>query len=908
MSKYDELKLLSWNADGVKNKKGELLDLAVSDLSVDVIALSETRLPLDAPFDIPGYICYRKDKHDDGRGQGVAILIKSDLKHERVKLPYTHNMEAIGIVTNVTGTKIIILSIYQSPNLPLLTEDLDALLGLSDHVLIMGDFNANHELWHKTNKFKNTHGKILFEHMVENDYVIHASPTPSLVHYRPELQPTNPDLVLARNITNISNVNAIPALSSNHFPIYFKLDSPILRTQPKQYCYAKANWKSYRAYLEENIVLTSQVYNTTKEIDIAISQLTECISAARDKSVPLTSINNKVLTLPKYIKNIIKNKNRLRRQEQRSIDINIKRTLRSEINYLQKLIQSHILSHNNNVWNSKLEKIDNPTSDLWRLAKQLRVRATVIPPLIKVDGTYTTNIEEQCETLANAFHDNMNLTRNWDSGNTEILVQNSMKIINTNSDTKMGKPTRPKEIWKYLKQLKRRKSPGPDHIHNALLKNLSQKAVVMLTKIFNACLKLSYFPTIWKMAKVIAIKKPNKDEVVPSSYRPISLLPTIGKLFESVIYSRLLAASSHLLIKEQFGFRRSHSTAQQLARVAEHIAHNLNLKKSTGMFLLDIEKAFDTVWHEGLLHKLVISDIPLPLVKLIQSYLDQREFRVHIGDTKSGCKKIPAGVPQGSILGPYLFLIYLNDIPKQPRTSLACFADDTASLTSSEDIDLIIDRLQLSLELLHSYFTKWKLKLNATKTEAIMFTRQRALPKNKLKINDHPIPWSQNVKYLGITFDKKLNWSKHIETIKLKGLKAMNALSPIFNRRSKLSNKIKLKLYSTLMRPCFTYAAPVWSSTCTTNYVKLQVIQNRAIKIAYNTPFKTNLKTLHKSIHYPTIKEFIFKLMKKFYVERNPHHQNSLVSSIGQSRSHNLPYFDRYGTYRLPHHYLLDNA
>lgn len=210
---------------------------------------------------------------------------------------------------------------------------------------------------------------------------------------------------------------------------------------------------------------------------------------------------------------------------------------------------------------------------------------------------------------------------------------------------------------------------------------MPQKCIVLLTKIFNACLFLGYFPSCWKLAKVIGLKKSGKDETIPSNYRPISLLPSLGKLLERLIRDRLLKYTKH--IDEQFGFRQSHSTIQQLARVTQHIAHNLNLNTPTGMFLLDIEKAFDTVWHNGLLHKLIKNNVPLDLVKLVQSYLSNRKFRVHMQNSTSDYYNVPAGVPQGSVLGPILFIVYINDIPKQPHTQLACFADDTASLASS---------------------------------------------------------------------------------------------------------------------------------------------------------------------------------------------------------------------------------
>lgn len=468
------------------------------------------------------------------------------------------------------------------------------------------------------------------------------------------------------------------------------------------------------------------------------------------------------------------------------------------------------------------------------------------------------------------------------------------------------KLVQPSEIRKIINNLKKRKAPGFDNITNCLLKNLPQKAIIYITKIFNSCLLLNHFPSAWKTAKVIAIKKPGKDQSIPSSYRPISLLPSLAKLFEKTINSRLLKCTSSILINEQFGFRNAHSTVQQLARVAEHIAHNLNSGCSTGMFLLDIEKAFDTVWHNGLIYKLIKNNVPVALVKIIQSYLDNRSFYVQIDQHSSKSLTIPAGVPQGSILGPYLFILYLNDIPIQTRTKLACFADDTACFTSSNDMDLIIGRLQLAIENLHSFFTQWKLKLNSTKTEAILFTRKRRLPDKTITLEKHSIPWSKSVKYLGLTMDKKLNWNEHISKLQVKGIQAFNVLNPLLNRKVNLSSRTKLAIYSTLIRPTITYGCPVWSNTSKSNHNKLQVIQNRAIKISYNTPFFTNLGKLQKKINFPTLYDFIIKLTKSFYFNNRPDHDNELISNIGKFRpTGNNRY--RYTT-RLPHHYCLPDA
>lgn len=805
----------------------------------------------------------------------------------------------------MSDKKITLISCYQSPNKTLCPEDLNSLFKLGPHMIIMGDFNAQHSHW-KCPK-TNMHGKVLFNHMLSNDYLIHAPPTPTLVHYNNEFIPTTPDLALSINIDSISNMRTIPSLSSNHLPVHFCLYGSLPRKSHTSYRYGEANWKEFRSYLDTNITLSSQTFKSPSEIDEAIQLLTNVLTVAREKTVPKGTTNYKTITLPHTIRKQIKIKNRLRRLEQSEPNPINRRHFRSKINSIQENVNMSIKIHNDRIWNSKLAKVDHPSSDLWRLAKSLRSKVTSIPPLKRDTNSdsLTKTTDEQCEVLAKAFHNNMCLTKDWQSGVTESSVSSSVRKIHDYLPTSPSCPTRPNEIAKHLRYLKRRKAPGPDNLHNILLKNISRKTVVYLVKIFNGCLMLAYFPNPWKVAKVIPVLKNGKDDSIGSSYRPISLLSSLSKLFESLIYKRLQTATTHLIRNEQFGFRKHHSTTQQLARVADHVSHHLNLNQSTGMFLLDLEKAFDTVWHHGLLHKLVLYETPLPLVKLIHSYLENRQFFVSIGDVHSGYQIIPAGVPQGSILGPYLFLMFINDIPVQTRTKLACFADDTASLTSSSDIDLVISRLQLSLIGLHDYFTKWKLKLNETKTEAIMFTRARKPPDRQLLICGHPIEWRRSVKYLGVHLDTKLNWSKHTEITRSKGIKAMGALSPIFNRKSCLSPATKLSIYCTLIRPCLTYACPVWSGTCKTNYTRLQVVQNKAVKISFNTPFCTNLTKLHNRIKLPTLSDFILKQTKRFYIHKTPSHENELVSLIAQTRYHNLNYIDRYNRYRLPHHLIL---
>jgi hypothetical protein len=899
-----KIRLLSWNSDGVRSKIHELLDLAVSTLSIDIIGLCETRLTEKISMLTAGYHCYRQDKHHSGRGQGVAILVKEDIPHNLLKIPYTKNIEAVGVSVRVRNAEYIIISAYQSPNLPLDCNDLNMLFNLGKCVLVMGDFNANHPCWYST--YVNTRGRTLFHHMLEHDYMIYSSTVPTQINYRHDLTATNPDLVLCNNIPCLGIIKALPVLSSNHLPLFFDLQCSVKRNaMPMVFKFSSANWQGYRSSLNSGITLNSQVFKNESQIDAAVDHLNDCIIKARNLNIPLATPQTLNSKLPRYIKKIIRQRNKLRRLDQKLHGGNAKREIRTQINKLQQAIQVATQKHVDKIWNNKLAKVDNPSNDIWRVIKSLKPTCNNIPPLKQDDGNVTSNTSEQCEALATCFKGNMRLTVDWKSPYLKE-VKKSISDLNGYTISKLCNPVRPHEVSKALRKFKLRKAPGMDGLQNILLKNLSQKAIVYVTKIFNGCLYTGYFPKSWKTAKVIALKKPGKDDTVPVNYRPISLLPALGKLFERIVASRLHFYSKDKIINEQFGFRSQHSTSLQITRIIEHIAHKLNLNQSTGMFLLDIEKAFDSVWHNGLIHKLISFGIPLHLVKIIHSYLSERSFAVHIGNTVSSPCSIPAGVPQGSILGPILFVLYVNDIPIQTRTNLACFADDTASYTSSNDIDLIVSRLQLSIERLHEYFTNWKLKLNNDKTEAILFTRKRKCPPRLLNIAGHSISWSKSVRYLGVTMDSKINWTKHIGNLRVKGAQVLGALHPVMNRRSNLGPLTKLRIYTTLVRPCLTYACPAWNSTCKSNYKILQSIQNKAVKIAFNTPFRTNLVKLHKTIGLPLIRTYIIKMSCKYLINsKHRNHSNSLISSIGQLHVGCLPYIDRYGTYRLPHHYVL---
>ena len=341
----------------------------------------------------------------------------------------------------------------------------------------------------------------------------------------------------------------------------------------------------------------------------------------------------------------------------------------------------------------------------------------------------------------------------------------------------------------------------------------------------------------------------------------------MSKIFEMIILNRLKTheAINNQLMEEQFGFREKRSTLHQLARVTNDISTKFNLKRSTALVLLDIEKAFDTVWHNGLLYKLHNSKIPLYITKVLQQYLKNRTFSVKVNNTSSGKKSIAAGVPQGSILGPRLFLYYLNDIPKNNKTKLAVFADDTPIYAASWRKTIAIKNIQGHLDNLSKYNEKWKIKINATKTDLVIFSKKLKKENNdnlNIRMDDTKIEQKNSAKYLGMHLEKRLNFNKHILETKNRAQKTTSMLHPIISQRSKLSEKYKLLIYKVIIRPLITYAAPIWSGAADTQLRKLQTVQNKILRRISRCNTKIKNLEVQKKYEIDDLKKYIFAITK----------------------------------------------
>lgn len=599
--------------------------------------------------------------------------------------------------------------------------------------------------------------------------------------------------------------------------------------------------------------------STISEIDNSITTITNIFSTVLEKHTTIHDSTTRTKELPRSIKNEIKTKRRLRTQWQRLRDPAIKTLLNRQTNLVRDLLHSY----RENEWSNFIGTIDNNLdgrSKLYKITKNLLHKKPPTNPLKDTQGKLQFDETNKVELFADAM-ENQFQTPSYNNISDNLINE----VVETHSHLQHPRATffSPKEVWNTIRRLPNRKAPGPDGISNCSLKNCGPKTITKLCQIFNGCIRLEYFPIAWKHANIIMIPKPGKDPKIPINHRPISLLNTISKVFETLLLNRIKIYTMPQIRSEQFGFRPYHSTTLQLLNIIDELVINSNLKKKTAAVLLDVEKAFDKVWHKGLTYKLIQFKIPSQLINIINSFLSNRSFQIKNNSTLSTIRNIHAGVPQGSCLSPHLFLIYVNDIPTSNRSKIALFADDTLFYASGHSNNIAVNNLQKQIDLAEPWFKKWKISINPTKTSAIIFTKKSTENTKLVKIKNEKIKWSNSIKYLGVQIDNKLNFSKHINTTITKAKSVNFKLYPLINSQSSIPIKTRILLYKTYIRPILLYAAPTWVSNLSKrNMTKLESTQSKILRTITGSDWFINNKSIQNSTKIITINEEITKLSK----------------------------------------------
>ena len=414
-----------------------------------------------------------------------------------------------------------------------------------------------------------------------------------------------------------------------------------------------------------------------------------------------------------------------------------------------------------------------------------------------------------------------------------------------------------------INKFKNKSSCGYDNFSNKHNKYAQNVLTKPLTLLINQCLQTGIYPSQLKMSRIKPLFK-SGDKSLFSNYRPISLLPSLSKIFERVIFDQLLGyfTNNNLLCLDQFGFRPGHSTELAALRLVDHLITQMDRCKIPTNIYIDLSKAFDTLNHSILLEKLQYYDVTGTSLSLLDNYLSDRCQYVKYNGHRSNTLPITTGVPQGSVLGPLLFLIYINELPMVSDVfNRWMYADDT-TLYCNIDQNVSEEVINNELSKVSQWLVANKLSINVTKTKYMVFhLDKKVVTYPDLQLNGNKIERVTQFNFLGLILQSNLSWNKHVIHISLKVSKTIGIL---YRLKSVYPLKVLLTLYNTLMLPYFNYCILSWGSVLKNNH-NLHLLQKKAIRIITNSHFIAHTEPLLKELGLLKISNIFSLAIWKFY-------------------------------------------
>lgn len=474
---------------------------------------------------------------------------------------------------------------------------------------------------------------------------------------------------------------------------------------------------------------------------------------------------------------------------------------------------------------------------------------------LKIIGRNFESVHRQNHTIGNPIftHTVEQVVQDFRNSNTESITQfgvdkRSDRLTTEQTDNYF---TTMENIQQIFRKINNKKSYGVDNIPNIILKHIPDTMIGQYCIIFNNALNNKYFPKKWKLAKVYPIEKKGKDSSKYDSFRPISLLPNVSKVYEVIINQALqrYCDDNAVIPNCQFGFRRHHSTVHAISKFTSDCCWHLNNKMCIGACLIDLEKAFDTVWRNGLIYKLIKKNFPPHIIHITQDMISEKRFVVTNGEITTDIQfEVDDGLQQGTVNSPILFSIFISDLLESfeynttNSQNIIAFADDIIIYTADRTVGAIQSRLQHMYNNILTYLDRWKLKANPTKCETILIRPplrgllrevQRGWKDFHLTFGENStehIPHKRAVRYLGVHVDQYLQLNEHILTRIDKTNKAFNLLKRLFFNKS-LSPRVKVICYKALIRPILTYGAPIWFNVCPSYMEKLRILERKILRM-----------------------------------------------------------------------------
>ena len=881
--KIKQLKLGHLNVYYINQKLHDIAQL-IDKNDIDIFGLSETKLTQnhsDISLNIPSYSYYRRNKEKTGEG-GILVYYKNSLApyiKRRTDLE-EFDIECIWVELKFTNNPpILICNMYRNGKSDdtwfFKFADMIEKIKLSNHeIILLGDFNINlfeeHPFWESTiTLFK-------LKQLIQSPTRI-CDTTSTLI-----------DHIYTNFEDKISNAHVSNSGISDHFPIF----CTYLLKVPKPYSnsHMTIESRSFKKFDPDAFLNDLAQCNFSKiyyenDPDAALNLFYNIFIPLLDKHAPIIKRRIKNRVRPEWLSNDI-----IEEMNKRDKLSNNKQS--KEYKKQRNKVTSMVRKAKKTYYNKLIESNEN-IATLWKVTNQIlgknASKSTAQSNLFTADefNNYFTS-------LANDL-----IETNYGQNNDEYTIPEYFEKIEMNSNKEQINSIpllTENDTFKYIKQLKNKKSSGTDNISTYFLKLALPFINTPLTHIYNTCIVQGVFPNLLKQAKVIPLPKCKNPKEL-NNYRPISLLNILSKPLEKHIHKHISTyfENNNLFYFHQSGFRQKHSCHSASIRIIDTWLNNINNNKINGAVFLDLKKAFDLVNHSILIQKLSYYLKNPSIIALLQSYLSNRSQVVLSNCTFSSRQDIKCGVPQGSILGPLLFCIYINDLPQHisnPNVELDLFADDSSLHTAADNIESINESLQVSLTEVEDWCKINKMILHPDKSKCMIITthqkRQLYQHELKLKIDNKNIEQVKKHKLLGIIIDQNLTWDDHINQL----CKQLSQNLFLLYKLKPYLNTFALKIFfNAHIISKINYSQTVWCHAATSHIKKIDSLYRRGIKMISN---EKNISTTKKTLNLnflPLEEHFIYNsILLTFKIQNNlsPKYLKQFITISNRTNSSNL--------------------